>query len=625
MVKETGLKDKSKESSNPLQDVNKLAASMSPLSSTVNGKGKIDTSMSNGTSSSCGRKTVKTPSNKGTFSKSESPCLTSKSNISSKSIPKFNDRGICVRCNSDQSVNESICCHLCNDRFHACCREKRGSISSNAICTPSTLKYILPLIAKYGNQSERWGNFMFICDRCSKKISSLKNTVKTSDNSCNTSFSNTDNTGAKTSDSSLTSDDSNDLASNRCSRDTGSVQLLADVSSTVKSILVNFESDLMSKVDKLLEERSLSSSEQRTPNSSQRTSTPSSSAALSEESTALSDFSVMAMPSPQAASASKQDCKSYLEAAKGAQHRNSIDSYLSHVKSLTSCSIEDASVRSPHEDHVVVLSGSDDSVDLGKAEESIGNSLNSVPVNFLRNNKKSNKLVISFPSAKDKERGKAMLATTMEVSSHKILVQDAKKMLPKVTVTNIPNGILSSLHNSTPSVSSTDYRTKVKGLLEAKFLEKNKELENYVSNDGQIFKIVFVKTGRDTTTVGIKVSSIIRDFLISKERIYIGNTSCKVSDRFDVRQCFHCQRLGHIASQCRENDPVCMYCGSTHKTVDCNIKGNVAKYRCINCSHSDDPAIQDSCDTHHSGSDSCPIIVVEKHNIRSRTEYSKNV
>ena len=130
-------------------------------------------------------------------------------------------------------------------------------------------------------------------------------------------------------------------------------------------------------------------------------------------------------------------------------------------------------------------------------------------MNYLRTNKKSNKIVISFPTDADKEKGKTVLAATTEISSLNVKVQEAKKMLPKVTVTNIPNSLLSSLHSDKPSLSLIDYRAKVKELLETKFLEKNSEIQNLVTKQGQMFKIVFVKTGRDSTTVGIKVSAVI--------------------------------------------------------------------------------------------------------------------
>jgi hypothetical protein len=474
------------------------------------------------------------------------------------------------------------------------------------------------MIAKFGSKSDRWGQFMFMCDHCSKKIHSLREAVKTTDSSCNNALTSVDSTVIDTSNAST---DTCDFPHNLNNVDSGSEGLLIEVSNKVKSILSDFESDLMSKVDKLLGERIPVPN----PVPADVQLSPSNSETLSYDSTESS----MVTNKPQAVNAgfgSKLYLDAFLETP---QKDSTIDSYLSHEKKSTICTPENTSIRfsKAQEDHVIVLDGTSDGekVDMDKVESSIGSALKNVPMNYLRTNKKSNKIVISFPTDADKENGKTVLAATTEINSLNVKVQEAKKMLPKVTVTNIPNSLLSSLHGDKPSLSLIDYRAKVKELLETKFLEKNSEIQNLVTKQGQMFKIVFVKTGRDSTTVGIKVSAVIRDFLISRSRIYIGNTSCKVSDRFDIRQCFHCQQLGHISSNCKEPDPVCMYCGASHKTVDCNVKYDESCHTCVNCSHSKDRALQNSCGTHHSGSDSCPIIVTEKQNIRKRTEYSKNV
>ena len=66
-----------------------------------------------------------------------------------------------------------------------------------------------------------------------------------------------------------------------------------------------------------------------------------------------------------------------------------------------------------------------------------------------------------------------------------------------------------------------------------------------------------MESGENFTTVGIKVSPVIRKYLIEQGYIYIGETRCKVVDRIDLKQCFKCQRVGHISSQCKSST-VCM-------------------------------------------------------------------
>jgi hypothetical protein len=298
-------------------------------------------------------------------------------------------------------------------------------------------------------------------------------------------------------------------------------------------------------------------------------------------------------------------------------------------KSSTCPEVEmSGSIREDNKDHVIVLN-SNENTNLEEAEKNVEQALKNVPLHFLRTNKKSKKIIISCPSDSDKIKAKSLLAASEVVKNHKMTVQDAKKMLPKVTVSNIPKSILAPIHEGRQNTSMADYRVRAKELLTTKFLEKNSEIEELVLKCNEVFQIVFVNTGVESATVGIKVSPTIRNLLMKNERIYIGNTSCKVFDRFDIRQCFFCQQFGHLSANCHlklgGKDQVCMFCSASHPTKDCSFKHDKSNHRCVNCSHSDNHALKQACHTHHSGSDLCPLIIAEKANIRKRTQYSKNL
>ena len=212
------------------------------------------------------------------------------------------------------------------------------------------------------------------------------------------------------------------------------------------------------------------------------------------------------------------------------------------------------------------------------------------------------------------------LANSRDVIQSKITVNEARKMFPKVTVTNIPNSIISHITSVKPA--PPDLREKLKSFLESKFLEKNESVKEMVKNQEKMFKIVYVKTGKNYTTVGIKVSPVIRHFLMNQQCIYIGHSRCQVFDRLDMKQCFRCQKFGHISDDCREANAICMYCSASHITRSCPHKDNKQNHRCTNCSHSTEDSHQNSCNSHHSGDETCPIIRQEKDKLRQRTEYS---
>lgn len=502
---------------------------------------------------------------------------------------------------------------------------------------------------------------MFVCQTCDEwidnKWNSQKSMVHSSSNTDDISYHNVETTTSAVTDCSKTDAETSTEVINVELEDVGASQpisavkslqqtdsstnldkvdrserLLHDVGDKVKALLHEFEGTLMLKVDKILKERSLGWGDQSTSSRivspQQRTPTPSSSSMVSDNSLLLGDTSPLTPNCHTSAFSSDSHTgvssnRSYLAALKTPHHVMSPDSSVSTAKKTSTG--ESGPVESTYGDHVLVLHKNGDDADILAMEKCADKALTNVPVNFQRTNKNSGKIVIYFPSNANKEEGRKQLTVSTEASAQRMIVREPKKMLPKITVPNIPNSILSPLQGDKPSSTMAEYRNKAKELLESKFLEKNSELQTLVSAQNHVFKIVFLNTTGDSSTVGIKVSPTIRDLLINKGRIYIGNTSCKVLDRFDLKQCFRCQRLGHISSQCRDNVPVCMYCSASHLTKDCAEKRNVAAHRCVNCSHSSSLASQQSYHTHHSGSESCPIIIAEKQIIRSRTEYSKNV
>ena len=54
------------------------------------------------------------------------------------------------------------------------------------------------------------------------------------------------------------------------------------------------------------------------------------------------------------------------------------------------------------------------------------------------------------------------------------------------------------------------------------------------------------------------------------------------------RRCFKCQRIGHLANNCREISVICPNCAGAHEGSSCTVSAD--KLRCINCSKAGQPA-----------------------------------
>ena len=588
----------------------------------------------------------------------------SATSIKGSASPKFrkdNEGNLsCARCGDLNTGKNTLCCSICNTMFHALCKNLiSGFKDPKAITTPSFLKQVAPVISKTGLEAQRWGHFLFVCNRCRKRISDLqkeicssapKQTSLQTENSSKAvilvdSGTMTSSSGlALLTESSMTEPIGGNViappASTTMSRDV-TEKLLSEVGDKVGTMLSDFENRLMSNVNKLLDEKTASWAEHSTPRRlpTHRFSTPSGSSSLTDDSAV---FSTANRSPPSGNLVTSDSAESSIKSYASVSSRGDIISDAPHTPGEkvpspvavryspspnTSSKFAGNRPRNP-KDCVVILNCKDDK-DLAVMEKDIEQELKNIPLNFMKTNYRTKNIVISFPSDLDRDNGKAIIADLSKVKSQSITLQDAKKMMPKITVSNIPNKLISTALAENPSTTPAEYRDKVKEVLHTKFLEKNSDIRDLVESQDKMFQIVFVNTGNESTTAGIKVSPLIRDALISRGRIYVGNTSCRVTDRFDLRQCFHCQQIGHISSKCQEKsngrDPVCMFCSASHPTKDCPDRDDESRYRCINCSHSGDSALRNNCHTHHSGSDDCPLIAAEKSNIRQRTEYSKNV
>ena len=565
--------------------------------------------------------------------------------------PKFNDQGACNRCKHSTITTESITCELCDVTFHACCREKNGNSSSSAICTPTFHEKLLPVMTKYGTaNANRWGNIFFICNSCKNDFKSFKSSRSL--HTCpslsgkTASAKKSAEVGTVTDSCGITTDAEDNIGAH-----SSMIPVLSSiVTKNVETLFGSLQESLLSNLEQMMVDKIRPASPEAAPFTSSTFLRRGSSDSITSSDSCYSSLigqpapSMMSPPSvhPPISSVVSPSSDEVLVGSVPSKTYASFFTDPLHQVTKPNFNEQPAENSSKYpdvemngssrdegiKDHVIVLN-SNENTNLEEAEKNVEQALKSVPMNFLRTNRKSKKIIISCPSDADKTKAKSLLAASEEVSSHKMTVQDARKMLPKVTVSNIPNSILSPLHKGRQNTSLVDYRIKAKDILTTKFLEKNHEIGELVLKNGDVFQIVFVNTGVESTSVGIKVSPTIRNILMKNERIYIGNTSCKVFDRFDIRQCFYCQQFGHISANCQfkleGEDQVCMFCSASHPTKDCSFKHDKSKHRCVNCSHTDNYALKQNCHTHHSGSDLCPLIISEKANIRKRTQYSKNL
>ncbi|KAL5250527.1 hypothetical protein ACHWQZ_G016311 [Mnemiopsis leidyi] len=368
--------------------------------------------------------------------------------VSVKKAPKFNDQGECSRCNLTSLLTEAISCQLCETTFHACCREKRGGSSSSAICTPTFHEKLMPVMSKFGTANEnRWGHFFFICNSCNKEFKSFKS-------SRFSPSSDRKETGAQTEtvqQSESRPSETQDLTNK------DSVKGINTYLNDFKvNILESLDSLITSKLDNLINIQD--KSHQRTPSSE----------------TVQSDYDALSV-STQCTSNSMSYAKVVSSNFSPIFKGQNVDNFVSEMRNASSTKSLDFGPDNTLDEYVLVVdTTSQTTAGIDEIAKEVDIALKSVPVNSLKANKKSGKIVVSFPSEQGREMGKKTLASIMD----NLQVNDAKKMFPKITVTGIPKYLVSGLTSDQPISKPLEHREKVKELLEAKFLEKNAYIQN---------------------------------------------------------------------------------------------------------------------------------------------------
>ena len=171
---------------------------------------------------------------------------------------------------------------------------------------------------------------------------------------------------------------------------------------------------------------------------------------------------------------------------------------------------------------------------------------------------------------------------------------------PKVTLRNADVSFISSNVND---------RAITDKLIIDSIVELNPDV-NEILESGEKMSVIYFqrhKHNPDEATVGVRVSQKLCDLLLDKGFVHIGHSFCRVVERTFIKQCYKCQALGHLISECKAKTPNCFRCGGSHFSRDCTSRTR-ADMKCINCEHSSNPLTRNSANTHSAASLDCPTI-----------------
>ena len=85
-----------------------------------------------------------------------------------------------------------------------------------------------------------------------------------------------------------------------------------------------------------------------------------------------------------------------------------------------------------------------------------------------------------------------------------------------------------------------------------------------------------------TAIIGVDMNTFKR--ALTKQKVYIGWSSCAIYEHVDVVRCFKCQEYNHISANCKSAAAVCCFCSESHDGVkECPHKGDEKSFKCANC------------------------------------------
>ena len=235
----------------------------------------------------------------------------------------------------------------------------------------------------------------------------------------------------------------------------------------------------------------------------------------------------------------------------------------------------------------IVISNAGDSF-ISDASEA----LKETPVSFMKADKSGN-VTIGLPDEDILNSARGRLRDIIPASADtKTLIK-----LPKVTVRDFPV--------PTKASSGGTNRREIDSEIISQIRMKNREIKTLI-DEGHTCEVVYVgkPRGGDRASIGLRVSCSIKDFLLSRGNLFVGNVSCRVEERHYIPQCYMCQRFGHKAYECEQEAPTCMHCAGHHSSRDCDNRRNKC---CSNCKASSDPQIQSGAVYHNAASTDCPV------------------
>jgi hypothetical protein len=153
---------------------------------------------------------------------------------------------------------------------------------------------------------------------------------------------------------------------------------------------------------------------------------------------------------------------------------------------------------------------------------------------------------------------------------------------------------------------------------------QNTDIRSAIGGDEASLKFVreIPKRGSDTHKHMIfETSPAVFNAFHKNKRVFSGHGSYHFEETLRVRQCFKCDKFGHIAENCRSSI-TCSHCSGSHDQKNCPDKFKPDSAKCSNCSaHNQRNPKSGYAVNHTSYSSQCPLYIRQISFLRQRLDY----
>ena len=116
-------------------------------------------------------------------------------------------------------------------------------------------------------------------------------------------------------------------------------------------------------------------------------------------------------------------------------------------------------------------------------------------------------------------------------------------------------------------------------------IESDIRIRNTLQEDDKINVVHKYQNKKNNLwSVIAEVNANTYEKFMAMKKVFVGYTSCKIYDDFNINICYKCCSYGHSKIKCKW-DLKCKFCSGEHEEKDCDQKDNL---KCCNCSKSNE-------------------------------------